>query len=123
MFSQNDTENNGIPELSMVSNLYLLCVFSRSVVSDSEIPWTVASKAPLSMGILQARILKWVAMPSSRGSSQPRDRTQVSHIAGRFFTLEPPGKPGVVFLPIRIQFGFFYKLFKCLCVKLSSSCP
>ena len=36
-------------------------------------------------GILQATILKWVAMPSSRGSSQPRDRTQVSHIAGGFF--------------------------------------
>ena len=37
-------------------------------------------------GILQARILEWVAMPSSRGSSQPRDRTRVSHIAGGFFT-------------------------------------
>ena len=39
------------------------------------------------MGILQARILEWVAMPSSKGSSQPRDWTQVSHIAGRFFTV------------------------------------
>ena len=37
-------------------------------------------------GILQARILKWVAVPFSRGSSQPRDWTQVSHIAGGFFT-------------------------------------
>ena len=37
-------------------------------------------------GILQARILEWVAFPFSRGSSQPSDRTQVSHIAGRFFT-------------------------------------
>ena len=45
-------------------------------------PWTVACQAPLSMGILQARILKWVAMPSPRGSSQPRDWTQVSCIAG-----------------------------------------
>ena len=36
--------------------------------------------------ILQARILEWVAYPFSRGSSQPRDRTQVSRIAGRFFT-------------------------------------
>ena len=35
-------------------------------------------------GILQARILEWVAVPFSRGSSQPKDRTQVSHIAGRF---------------------------------------
>ena len=37
--------------------------------------------------ILQARILEWVAMPSSRGSTQPRDRTQVSGIAGGFFTV------------------------------------
>ena len=36
-------------------------------------PWPAARPAPLSMGILQARILEWVAMPSSRGSSQPRD--------------------------------------------------
>ena len=36
-------------------------------------------------GILQARILEWVAFPFSRGSSQPRDRTQVSHVAGGFF--------------------------------------
>ena len=37
-------------------------------------------------GILQARILEWVAFSFSRGSSQPRDRTQVSRITGRFFT-------------------------------------
>ena len=49
-------------------------------------PGTAAHQAALSMGILQARILKWVAMPSSRRSSQPRDWTQVSHNAGGFFT-------------------------------------
>ena len=38
-------------------------------------------------GILQARILEWVAIPSSRGSSRPRDWTQVSCTAGRFFTI------------------------------------
>ena len=38
-------------------------------------------------GILQARILDWVAISFSRGSSQPRDRTQVSFIAGRRFNL------------------------------------
>ena len=37
-------------------------------------------------GILSARILEWVVIPFSRGSSQPRDRTQVSCIAGGFFT-------------------------------------
>ena len=38
-------------------------------------------------GIFQARIMEWVAFPSSRGSSQPRDWTQVSHIAGGLFTI------------------------------------
>ena len=37
-------------------------------------------------GILQAKILEWVALSFSRGFSQPRNRTQVSHISGRFFT-------------------------------------
>ena len=41
--------------------------------------WTVAHKAPLFMEFPQARILERVAMPSSWGSSWPRDRTQVSH--------------------------------------------
>ena len=39
------------------------------------------------MGILQARILEWIVIPSSRGSSQPRDQTQVSCIAVRFLTI------------------------------------
>ena len=49
--------------------------------------YNTACQTPLSTGILQATILEWVAMPSSRGSSQPRDLTQVSHIAGGFFTI------------------------------------
>ena len=44
-------------------------------------------------GILQARILEWVAMPCSRGSSQPRDQTQVSRIAADSLPCEPPWKP------------------------------
>ena len=53
---------------------------SCSVTSDfrDSIDYTVH-------GILQARILEWVAFPFTRGSSQPRDRTQVSHTAGGFF--------------------------------------
>ena len=62
-------------------------VLGHSVVSDSLTPRTVACQFPLSLGTLQAGILEWVAMASSRGSSQPRDQTQVSHIAGRFFTV------------------------------------
>ena len=60
---------------------------SLSVVSNSVTPWTVACQAPSVYGILQARILEWVAIPFSRESSQPRDQTRVSCIAGRFFTI------------------------------------
>ena len=67
---------------------WLWAVLSRfSPVQLFATPWTVALQASLSMGILQARILEWVAMPSSRGSSQPRGGTQVSQIAGGFFTV------------------------------------
>ena len=50
-------------------------------------PWTEPWQAPLPMGMLQARILKWVAISFSRGSCKPRDWTQVSHIAGGFLTV------------------------------------
>ena len=55
----------------------VLCLVAQSCPIST--PWTVTHQAPLSMGT-QARILEWVAMPSSRGSSQPRDRNQVSLI-------------------------------------------
>ena len=51
------------------------------------IPWTVAYQASLSMGFLQARILEWVTISFSRGSSRPRNRTWVSCIGGRRFNL------------------------------------
>ena len=46
-------------------------------------------------GILQARILEWVALPFYRGSSQPRNQTQVSCTAGRFFRSELREKPQI----------------------------
>ena len=55
--------------------------------------WTVTHQALLTVGIPQARLLSGFAMPSSRVSSHHRDQIQVSHIAGGFFTSEPPGKP------------------------------
>ena len=53
-------------------------------------PWTVAYQALRSLsvyGVFQARVLEWVAISFSRGSSQPRDRTLVSRTAGRCFTI------------------------------------
>ena len=43
--------------------------------------------------ILEARILEWVAMPSPRESSLPRDQACGSCLASRFFTAKPPGQP------------------------------
>ena len=62
---------------------------SCSFVSESFVPqWTVAlyPMAPLTHEILQARILEWVAISFSRGSSQPSDGTRVSCVAGGWFT-------------------------------------
>ena len=59
----------------------------RSVVSDSLQPVDCSPSGSSIHGILQARILEGVAISFSRGSSWPRDRTQVSHIAGRCFNL------------------------------------
>ena len=61
----------------MILNIQGMCVggvLSHSVIVQLfATAWTITRQAPLSMGILQARILEWVAMPSSRGSSQSRD--------------------------------------------------
>ena len=74
----------------LVSELFIVlkyvCV-SCSVRSDSMILQTVAHQPPPTMGILQARILEWVAFLFSRGSAQPRDQTCISCIAGGFLTI------------------------------------
>ena len=55
-------------------------------------PWTVAYQVSLSMGILQGRILKWVAVPCSRGSSQPSDQNKSPTLQADSLPSEPPGK-------------------------------
>ena len=75
------------------------CVCVCSVLSRVQFFVTPGSCSPpgsSAHGILQARILEWVAISSSRGSSWPRDWTRVSCISciiDRFFTAEPPDKP------------------------------
>ena len=73
----------------------LLLLFSCQVMSNSFAnPWTICSLPGSTIhGISQARILEWVAISFFRESSQARDQTHVSCIAGRFFTTEPPRKP------------------------------
>ena len=76
-----------------MSVLCVLCCFSHVQLFEPHGLYPARLLCPLSMGILQARILKWVAMPSSRGSFQPRDKTQVSHTAGRLYRLSHRGSP------------------------------
>ena len=55
---------------------------SHSVISNFFDPMDCTSPGSSVHGILQARILEWVAMPLSRGSSQPKDETRISHVSG-----------------------------------------
>ena len=81
-----------------IINLFLLCLHVWSLQSRPTLcgPMGAASlcSPPGSSihGILQVRMLEWVAMPSSRGSFWPRDQTCITCIAGGFFTTELPGK-------------------------------
>ena len=73
--------------LSVLRNfLYYICV-SRSVVWLFATPRTVARQAPLSMGFSRQECWSGLTISSSRGSSQPRDWSWVSCIAGGFFTI------------------------------------
>ena len=73
------------------------CVLSRfshvQLIATLQI---VTCQTPLSMGILQARILEWVTMPSSSGSSQPRDwiEPRSPTLQAESLPSEPPGSPG-----------------------------
>ena len=63
----------------------MLCLVTQLCLTPFCDPMYYSPPGPSVHGFLQARILEWVAMASSRGSSQHRDQTQVSCIAGRFF--------------------------------------
>ena len=67
---------------SLIAKLWFFC---------DPVDWILPGSS--AHGILQVRILEWVAVSFSRGSSSSRDWTHVSCLAGRFFTTEPPGKP------------------------------
>jgi len=86
----------GLSDLCHLAHV-CVCVCVCKLLSHVQLfanPWTLCSPPAHSAhqnssvhGILQARILEWVAIPFSRGSSQPRDQTQVSCLAGGFFTI------------------------------------
>ena len=61
-------------------------------------------------GILQAKILEWVVISFSRGSSWPRDWTRVSCLAGGFFTTEPPRKASLSLFLVYLELFFAFLL-------------
>ena len=78
IFKLNATKFEKVGAIGSVSHL----VMSNSLqLVDCSLPSSSVH------GILQARILKWVPIPFSRGSSQPRDQTQIYYIADRLFTV------------------------------------
>ena len=78
----NQNHSSKVSQLMVAELACACCVLSRfSCVRLGVTPWTVACQSPLNMGILQAGILEWVAMPSSRGSSWPRDWTCFSYVS------------------------------------------
>ena len=76
-------------------NILKMCYAqSLSHVRVFATPWTVVCHAPLSMGILQVRILEWVAMPSSRGPLDPAMELGSSALQVDSLLAELPGQPG-----------------------------
>ena len=72
------------PPLQIPWDLHSEVKWSHSVMPNSLWPHGLSLPGSSVHGILQARILEWVAISFSRGSSRPRDRTQISHFAGRW---------------------------------------
>ena len=110
----------------------LACMHAKSLQSCLTLGDLMDHSLPGSSvhGIFQARILEWVAMPSSRGSSRPRDRTCVSCdscTAGGFFTGAPLGNFLLRLIPFFNPFYFFccyfFGLHTCLCCCLSLPFP
>ena len=76
--------------LDICMHMKVLVTYSCLTLSD---PMDYNLPGSLVHGILQARLLEWFAISFSRVSSQPKDQTWVSHMEGRFFISELPGKP------------------------------
>ena len=87
------------------THVCIVCVCAHSLQSWPTLCDPVDCSPPGSCvhGLLQARILEWVAMPSSRGSSWPRDHSCISCTACRFFTTEPPLKPHICITSWQIE--------------------
>ena len=91
-------------------NLKQFCAKSLSCVRHFMTHWAVAHQAPLSMGILKARILEWVVISSSRESSRPRNQAvspASPALQADSLPAEPSGKPCVY---------IYICIYMCMCV-------
>ena len=88
-------------------------------------PWTVAHQAPLSMEFSRQEYWSGLPCPSPRRSSRSRDWTQVSRIAGRFFTIFTREAPNMHSVWFSIQFSSVIQLYPTLCDPMDSRplCP
>ena len=85
--------------------IYIYAYYVASVMSHS--------LQPYGLGILQARILEWVAMPSPGDLPDPGIKPLSPALAGEFFTTEPPGKPSNIETEMRINFNTLIPFFLC----------
>ena len=97
--AKSQTQLSEWTELNWYHKCHVHCLLESKVkVLDAQLCLTLCDPMDCSPpgssfhDILQARILEWVAIPFSRGSSQPRDWTQISYIASRFFTVGATGE-------------------------------
>ena len=86
------SNSKAIKDFNPLESESCVCVVSQSYLTLCD-PKDCNPTRLLSPWDFPARILEWVAIPFSRGSSQSRGQTWISHIGGRFFITEPPGKP------------------------------
>ena len=101
-----------------------VCVFSCSVKSDSLYePMDCSPPSSSVHKISQARILEWVAIPFSSGSSQPMDRTQISYIACKLFISVLPGKPIIIIFYPLVQFSSVAQSCPTICDPMNRSTP
>ena len=90
LFSRGSSRPRDQTQVYCIAGIFFIkCVHAKSLESFLTLCNPMDHSPPGSSvhGIIQARILECVAMPSSRGSSQPRDRPQVCHVASGFFTI------------------------------------
>ena len=82
-------------KINTETKVIIVVVYSLSGVQLFSDPMDCSLPGSSVHGVCQARLLEWVPISFSRGSSRPKDQIHISCTAGIFFTAEPPGKPGI----------------------------